>query len=96
MTDLNIEVRRYFQLMQEVAQLEEQMKKIKEMLQEQMLDHDTETLEGPGWRATWHSVSSSKFNSTKFKKDHSDLYQEYCTVNVTDRFTLNQIGGGCL
>lgn len=37
---------------------------------------------------SWKSVSSNRFDSTTFKKDHPDLYTKYAKVSESRRFTI--------
>lgn len=42
-----------------------------------------------GWKASWKNVTSSRFDSKRFKTDHADLYGQYSKATVTTRFTLS-------
>lgn len=39
-------------------------------------------------KVTWKSVSSSRFDSKRFKKDYPDLYKQYAAVSEYRRFTV--------
>lgn len=43
---------------------------------------------GP-FKITWKSVTSSRFDSTRFKKDHADLAAAYTKTTTTRRFLVN-------
>lgn len=88
---MNAKVSTYFDLMAQIEQLQAEAEAIKDALKGQMLERETEELEGTGWRATWHNTSSSRFNTTKFKADHADLYDRYMVKSTGTRFTLNRI-----
>lgn len=88
---MNARVNTYFDLMAQIEQLQAEAEAIKDELKGQMLERETEKLEGTGWRATWHNTKSSRFNTTKFKADHADLYEQYTVKSTGTRFTLNQI-----
>ncbi len=88
---MNAKVNTCFELMKQIEQLQAEAESIKDALKGQMLERETEALEGAGWRATWHNTSNSRFDTKRFKADHADLYGQY-TVKITGtRFTLNQI-----
>lgn len=91
MTELNQKARDYFALQEMIAELTEQAEAIKDDLKAVMVENSTEELNGTGWRATWHNTTTSRFDSTAFKKVHADLYQSFCKTTTGTRFTLNQI-----
>lgn len=88
---MNAKVSIYFDLMAQIEQLQAEAEKIKDTLKAQMLERETEVLEGDGWRATWHNTSSTRFDSARFKKDHADLFSEYTVKTTGTRFTLNKV-----
>ena len=47
-----------------------------------------EVLTDNGEKATWREVISNRFDSTSFKKDFSDIYQEYTRKTAYKRFTF--------
>ena len=34
-------------------------------------------------------VTSNRFDTTRFKKDHKDLYEAYTVTSTSERFTIN-------
>ena len=86
---MNARVSTYFDLMAQIEQL--QAEAIKDELKGQMMERETETLEGTGWRAIWHNTKNSRFDGKRFKADHADLYDQYTVKTTGTRFTLNQI-----
>lgn len=34
-------------------------------------------------------VTSNRFDTTRFKKDHKDLYEAYIVTSTSERFTIN-------
>ena len=88
---MNARVNTYFDLMAQIEQLQAEAEAIKDELKGQIMERETETLEGTGWRATWHNTKNSRFDSTRFKADHADLYSQYTVKTTGTRFTLNRI-----
>ncbi len=88
---MNAKVNTYFDLMAQIEQLQAEAEAIKDALKGQMLERETEELEGAGWRATWHNTSNSRFDTKRFKADHADLYGQYTVKTTGTRFTLNQV-----
>ena len=89
--EMDAKARSYFEIMAQIEQLQAQAEAIKDSLKAQMIDREAEELEGNGWKATWHNTSNSRFDSKRFKADHSDLYSAYVVKSVGTRFTLNQV-----
>lgn len=88
---MNAKVKTYLELMRQIEQLQAEAEAIKDALKGQMLERETEELEGAGWRATWHNTRSTRFDTTRSKADHADLYGQYIINGIGTRFTLNQI-----
>lgn len=72
-----------------IAELEAEAEALTDKLKAAMVERGEETLQGDGWKATWKNVVSSRFNSKKFKADHSDLYGQYSKQTTTTRFVLS-------
>ena len=88
---MNARASTYFDLMAQIEQLQAEAEAIKDELKGQMMERETEELEGTGWRATWHKTKNSRFDSKRFKADHADLYDQYTVKTTGTRFTLNLI-----
>ena len=91
MNELNAQARMYFDIQQQIAELEAQAEAIKDTMKAVMTEHAVEELNGIGWRATWHNTTSSRFDSSAFKKAHADLYSAFCKPVSGTRFTLNTV-----
>ena len=91
MDKMNARVSTYFDLMAQIEQLQAEAETIKDELKGQMMERETEELEGTGWRATWHNTKNSRFDSKRFKTDHAGLYDQYTVKTIGTRFTLNLI-----
>ena len=50
---------------------------------------DEETLLAGAYKVTWKTVTSSRFDSTAFKKDYADLAAQYMKTSTTRRFLVN-------
>jgi len=64
----------------EIATLEDAIKK--EM-------GDREQLIAGAFKVTWKPVTSSRFDSARFKKDHAELAAAYTKVTTARRFCIN-------
>lgn len=91
MNELTEQARAYFELMQQIADLEAEAESIRDAMKSAMVEAGKEEIGGPGWRATWHNTKSSRFDTKKFKADHPELSEAYTVTTTGTRFTLNQV-----
>ena len=89
--EMEIRARTYFEIMAQIEQLQAEAEAIKDSFKAQMMDRETEELEGNGWRATWHNTATSRFDSKAFKAAHADLYAAFTVKGTGTRFTLNRL-----
>ena len=61
---------------------------IRDSIKQEMLDRDTEELTAGAYIVRWTSVLSNRFDSTAFKKAHSELYKEFIRQSASRRFTI--------
>ena len=80
--DVKVKELRELQAMVEEATAQIEAIKLK------MVDEGTEVLQGDGWKATWHTVTTSRLDSKALKAAHPDLVAQYSKATSTTRFTL--------
>ena len=49
---------------------------------------DEETLLAGAFKVSWTAYTSSRFDSTRFKKDHAELAAAYTKTTTTRRFSV--------
>lgn len=81
----------YFDLLAQIEQLQAEAEHIKDELKNQMMERETEELNGTGWRATWHNTNSTRLDTKRLKADAPDVYEKYAVKTIGTRFTLNQV-----
>lgn len=86
--ELDAKVMELRELQAMIADLEAQAEAIKDTIKTKMVDEGTEELTGNGWKATWHTVTSSRLDGKKLKADHPELYAQYTKTSAATRFTL--------
>lgn len=91
MNELNEKAKAYFDLQEMIAELTAEAESIKDDMKAYMVEQSTEEIQGIGWRATWHNTTTSRFDSSAFKKAHGELYTAFCKPVSGTRFTLNTI-----
>ena len=87
--ELNTTARDLMSVRAMIAELEAEAEALTDKLKSVMVERGEETLQGNGWRASWKNVSSSRFDSKRFKADHADLYGQYSKAVTTTRFILS-------
>ena len=61
---------------------------LRDSIKAEMLERNTEELEAGAYIVRWTSVLSQRFDTTAFKKSHSDMYKEYTKQVSSRRFTI--------
>ena len=61
---------------------------LRDEIKAEMLDRNTEELTAGKYIVRWTSVLSSRFDSTAFKKQYSDLYKQYTKQIASRRFSV--------
>ena len=71
-------------------ELEAQISSLQDEVKAYMTDNNTDEVLTPAGKATWRENISSRFDSTRFKKDFADIYKVYCKATTYKRFTFNR------
>ena len=71
-----------------IAQAQKEAEAIREALKNEMLARDTEELAAGAYIIRWTSVLSNRFDTTAFKKEHNDLYQQFTKQISSKRFSI--------
>lgn len=50
---------------------------------------DEETLLAGAFKVSWKTFTSSRFDSTRFKKEHAELAAAYTKITTARRFSIN-------
>ena len=50
---------------------------------------DEETLLAGAFKVSWKTFTSSRFNSSRFKKEHAELAAAYTKITTARRFSIN-------
>ena len=88
-TELNATARDLMSVRAMIAELEAEAEALTDKIKAAMVEQGTEIIQGDGWKATWKNVTSSRFDSKRFKAEHADLYGEYSKDTTTTRFVLS-------
>ena len=74
------------QLMEEAKA---QAEAIKESLKDELIERNVEELEAGSYIIRYKTVSTSRFDSTAFKKHYTDLYKAFLKQSTSHRFTIS-------
>jgi len=87
--ELNSTARDLMSVRAMIAELEAEAEALTDKIKGAMVEQGAEVLQGDGWKASWKNVTSSRFDSKRFKADHADLYGQYSRSTTTTRFVLS-------
>jgi len=90
-SELDRQAAAYFELQQQIADLEAEAEAIRDVMRSAMVDRGEEEITGNGWKCTWHNTCIRKFDSKAFKAEHGELYQSFCRPVSGVRFTMSRI-----
>lgn len=72
-----------------LEELNAEIEAIQEEIKGEMTARGVEELEGVDWRITWHSVTSSRLDTTAMKKElPTELLNRYTKTSTTRRFSI--------
>ena len=74
------------QLMEEAKT---QVELLKESLKDELIERNVEELEAGSYIIRYKTVSTSRFDSTAFKKHYTDLYKAFLKQTTSHRFTIS-------
>ena len=62
---------------------------LRDAIKQEMLNLDTSELTAGQYIVRWTPVLTQRFDSTAFKKAHSDLYKEFLRQSESRRFSIS-------
>ena len=62
---------------------------LRDSIKAEMLNRNTEELTAGQYIIRWTSVLTNRFDSTAFKREHSDLYKAFTKQTASRRFTIS-------
>ena len=61
---------------------------LRDQIKEEMVAQGTEELEVGNYIVRYTSVLSNRFDTTSFKREHNDLYQQFTKQTASRRFSI--------
>lgn len=87
-TEIQNKVNELRELRRMADELAAEIENIQDASKAHMTAIDTDTLTGAGYKITWNVVTSSRFDSTAFKKAMPELAERFTKSNTSRRFTV--------
>lgn len=72
-----------------IEELTNELEAAKDTMKAAMIEQGKEEISGNGWKATWKTVTSSRFDSKAFKAADPTTYANFCKASTVCRFCLN-------
>jgi len=72
-----------------IEEIKAEAETIKDSIKAEMLDRDIEELAAGQYIVRWTSVLTNRFDTTNFKKAHSELYKSFTKQINSRRFTVS-------
>ena len=71
-----------------IAEAQAEAEAIKDSIKAEMSARQVEELEADTFIVRWTSVLSNRFDTTAFKREHNDLYQQFTKQTTSRRFSI--------
>ncbi len=87
-TEMNSKVQQLRELRRMADELAAEIEGLTDSIKAEMDAQGAEEITGADWRITWKSVTSSRFDSTGFKKAMPELAARFMKQSTSRRFVL--------
>ena len=87
--DIETTTRELQELKRMKEELESEIASLEDQIKAEMTVRNTNDLTAGAYRIKWTTYQSSRFDSTRFKKDHSELAAAYTKTTTARRFSIN-------
>ncbi len=77
------------QLEELIAEASAEAEILRNAIKQQMLLEDTEEMEVGQYMVRYTNILTQRFDTTGFKKAHSELYKEFLRQSASRRFTIS-------
>ena len=86
--DIETTARELQELKRMKEELESEITALEDQIKAEMTIRNTDDLIAGAYRITWTPYTSSRFDSTRFKKDYADLAAAYTKTTTARRFSV--------
>lgn len=86
--DLTGKVRELKELQRMAEELAAEITSIQDEIKAEMLSRNTDELIAGEYKVRWKEIISNRFDSTAFKAEYLDLYNQFTKQTASKRFTI--------
>jgi len=86
--ELTSKVRELKELKAFAEQIADEIAAIEDLIKAEMTERNTEEMTVDVFKIRWTRMTSSRFDTTAFKKTHADLYDQYTKQTESRRFSI--------
>ena len=86
--ELTSKVRELKELKAFSEQIADEIDAIEDLIKAEMTERNTEEMTVDVFKIRWTRMTSSRFDTTAFKKTHADLYNQYTKQTESRRFSI--------
>ena len=86
--EMNSKVQELRELRRMADDLSKEIETIQDQIKQEMTNRQTDEIAGADWKITWKPVTSTRFDSTAFRKARPDLALQYMKETTTRRFVV--------
>ena len=86
--ELTSKVRELQELKAFAEQIADEIAAIEDLIKAEMTERNTEEMTVDVFKIRWTRMTSSRFDTTAFKKTHADLYDQYTKQTESRRFSI--------
>ena len=86
--ELTSKVRELKELKAFAEQIADEIATIEDLIKAEMTERNTEEMTVDVFKIRWTRMTSSRFDTTAFKKTHADLYDQYTKQTESRRFSI--------
>ena len=86
--EISTKVKELRELKRMLEELNAEIEAVQDVIKAEMYSRDTDELIGTDYKVTWKTVTSTRLDSKKLKKELADVYSAYSVTTETRRFTV--------
>ncbi len=87
--EMNQKAQELRELLSMIEELNAEADAIRDAFKAQMVEQGADELKGDGWKASWKTVTSLRFDSKSFKAEQPELFEKYSKPQTVCRFCLS-------
>lgn len=87
--EMDRKVQEIRELQTTIEELTADLEAAKDVIKAQMIDQGREEITGNGWKATWHTVTSSRFDSKALKEAAPEIFARFSKQTTVCRFCIS-------